>query len=77
MGKRNPVVCCSMCGRDTSARGGVCVRCLGGKAGALCKDDMRGRKGRRVTENLDAIDDAPAPHDSQSLYHGETPRDDI
>lgn len=29
IGKGNKVVCCHGCGRDTTAKGGYCARCMG------------------------------------------------
>jgi hypothetical protein len=71
-----PLYCCNLCGRDTSARGGICARCLGGRFAP--GDEGKGRKSRLVTNSMSPHDDTPDDDPTPtSTYHGETTRDDI
>lgn len=49
------VVCCASCGRDTTAKSGLCHRCTG--HGFFGVRESKGRK-QRALQSVDATDEA-------------------
>jgi predicted ATP-dependent serine protease len=75
--KKEPVYCCRWCGRDTTARGGVCPRCFRADPYGA-REESKGRRSRHVTEAKSPFDDVAERDDlPPDPYHGDTIRDDI
>ena len=47
---KGKLVCCSLCGRDTHSRSGVCYRCESGDVPALRPEEKRGADPNAVHE---------------------------
>lgn len=76
--KKSELVCCNLCGRDTSARDGICSRC---RSPFFDHSEEIGRRRRTVTESdspLDQFNEENKFHKTSfEDYHGESVRDDI
>ena len=74
---------CTVCGRDTEAKYGVCGRCIGQGAGqGFGGEEQVGRKARssQVTGGSpidDSDDDLLTDRTADREYHGPSPRDDL
>ena len=76
MSRKRSLRNCVLCGRDTSARDGICAHCIGGQHRKHApREEERGR--RRRTVSLDAIDEGRDQEVRHNKYHGDTTRDDI
>jgi len=76
--KKNDVVCCALCGRDTANQSMVCTYCYGNRTG----EEMRGRKARPSrtlggTPLIEAFEEGESEPTAAEAYHGGSIRDDL
>ena len=60
------VCCCIACGRDTTSKSGICMRCTNGKG--TSRSEHYGRSARYMKD----VDDVePDDETSETRYHGD------
>jgi hypothetical protein len=79
--KKGEIVSCVNCGRDTSAKDGICSQCRGGPLTAqVDKREVRGRKQIRHEDTcIEPAEPTNGDYEENAAerYHGESIRDDI